>query len=292
MKRNMVTIFVALVLLALGQYGPASAAEESASGFILVSPARATNCVAVRVDVPADMALSGVRWFNGSAVLGFDRVLIASGSDVLPPVIGEALVVAEETSGPENGWAELAFTEPIASLSGTLFVVLQYPANYEPSEGEVPAGVGYSLEPTDAHYFVSGDGDNWRKVSKSCKLLLEPVYVSREPGMLEKSAGRDTEDAEEPPRPTVLSLNSYPNPFNPEVQIAFDMPSTADASIRIYNLQGRLVRTIFRGVASPGRMVFPWRGRDNQGRAVGSGVYFALLETGGKTLTNRLVLIK
>jgi hypothetical protein len=92
-------------------------------------------------------------------------------------------------------------------------------------------------------------------------------------------------------RPAVLHPN-HPNPFNPSTTIRFEMESRADATVRIYDARGRVVRTLFDGVANAGVTALTWNGRDDAGRAVGSGVYFYRLETPGGALARKMVLLK
>jgi hypothetical protein len=259
---------------------------------VLVKPVTERSCVAVRVDVPANQAISGIRWFNGSSSQGYSKVLLASGEDVKPPVYSEAIVLGENVTGTASQWSEMTFTEPVASLTGTLFVLLQYPPNYSPVEGELPVGVGYKEQKGAAHYFVSGDGDHWLKVSQSWELMIEPVYVAREPDMIAKRAPEEKDEPGVEKIPSDFALKTYPNPFNPETQLELSLPQRTRVSVKIFDLKGRLIRTLFNGDLEAGTAVLNWQGKDDQGRRIGSGVYFALVQAGEKSLTNRLVLIK
>ena len=66
----------------------------------------------------------------------------------------------------------------------------------------------------------------------------------------------------------------YPNPFNPQTTIRLAMKQSGQASVKIYDVQGRLVRTLVEGGLSAGRHDLRWTGVDNTGRSVPSGVYF------------------
>jgi flagellar hook assembly protein FlgD len=85
----------------------------------------------------------------------------------------------------------------------------------------------------------------------------------------------------------------FPNPFNPRTTIAFDLPRRQAVSLRIYDVGGRLVRTLLAGeVLDPGRHEVTWMGRDDNGRPMGSGTYFSRLEAEGFHATRRMVLLK
>jgi len=84
-----------------------------------------------------------------------------------------------------------------------------------------------------------------------------------------------------------------PNPFNPVTLIQYELPVAGRVELTVHDLAGRLVRTLVDGTAvEAGRHTTPWNGRDDDGRAVASGVYFYRLEVGGEVLTKRMVLLK
>jgi hypothetical protein len=89
-------------------------------------------------------------------------------------------------------------------------------------------------------------------------------------------------------------LPNYPNPFNPETIIAYrigpDRP--APVSLRIYNLLGQRVRTLAESIQGPGEYRLIWDGRDDAGRALSSGIYFARLQVGHQGQTRKLVLTR
>lgn len=86
---------------------------------------------------------------------------------------------------------------------------------------------------------------------------------------------------------------AVPNPFNPQTTIAFDLPERAPVDLRIYDVAGRLVRTLIEGrTAGPGRNEIVWNGRDAGGRHVAAGVYFCRLDAGTRHQTTRMVLMK
>lgn len=85
---------------------------------------------------------------------------------------------------------------------------------------------------------------------------------------------------------------NFPNPFNPETTISFDMPQTGQASLSIYNVKGQLVKNLVDGELPSGRHSFVWKGTDHFGNSVSSGVYFYRLTTPGHTVKRQMMLIK
>jgi hypothetical protein len=93
---------------------------------------------------------------------------------------------------------------------------------------------------------------------------------------------------------TRLTLRgNYPNPFNPQTKIAFDLPEPARVSLRVYSAAGRLVRSLIEGEPmEAGPHVQSWDGRGRDGAILASGVYFCMLEVDGVSLSGRMVLLK
>jgi predicted MPP superfamily phosphohydrolase len=83
-----------------------------------------------------------------------------------------------------------------------------------------------------------------------------------------------------------------PNPFNPETVVAFDIPEACDVSLEIHSVGGRLVTTLVDGPRDAGRHSAVWRGRDDSGVEVASGVYFVRLVACGTEMRERLALVK
>ena len=92
-------------------------------------------------------------------------------------------------------------------------------------------------------------------------------------------------------------LPNYPNPFNPETWIPYQLAVPAEVSISIYAADGRLIRTLVLGHRSVGiyesrsRAAY-WDGRNALGEPVASGVYFYTLSAGEFTATRRMLIRK
>ena len=88
-------------------------------------------------------------------------------------------------------------------------------------------------------------------------------------------------------------LGAYPTPFNPQTEIRFVLGTATDVNLEVFDVSGRLVRTLIRGgLHSAGLHAVPWNGRDDSSRKLSSGIYFYRLNTGQYTATKRLVLLK
>ena len=85
---------------------------------------------------------------------------------------------------------------------------------------------------------------------------------------------------------------NYPNPFNPETTIAYDVAKTGTVRLSVYALTGQLVRTLVDGECSAGSYSVVWDGRDEAGRDVASGVYLCRMVAGEYSASRKLVLVR
>lgn len=95
--------------------------------------------------------------------------------------------------------------------------------------------------------------------------------------------------------PDVLraSLRAWPNPFNPQVSIAYALPEAGPLRVQVLDVRGHLVRTLFDAPVQETRGRLIWNGRDGEGRQAASGVYLVRLEgPRGALATQRIVLTK
>ena len=89
-----------------------------------------------------------------------------------------------------------------------------------------------------------------------------------------------------------LNINNYPNPFNPETTISFNVENETQALIEIYNLKGQSVYSHTKKELLPGRNSITWKGSNNSGNSVASGIYFYKVVAGTKSEHGKMMLIK
>jgi hypothetical protein len=77
-------------------------------------------------------------------------------------------------------------------------------------------------------------------------------------------------------------LSAYPNPFNPEVKIAFELPIQGHIQLTVYDLLGRKVKTLVNQRMSPGRHYVQWDARNSSGVSVPSGIYLVQILLDGR----------
>ncbi len=95
------------------------------------------------------------------------------------------------------------------------------------------------------------------------------------------------------PREFALHQN-FPNPFNPDTTIKYDLAESADVTLQIYNVLGQVVRTLVASEAqNAGRYQIRWNGMDDRGVPVSSGIYFYQISADGKfSDVRKLMLLK
>lgn len=287
---------IAIVILVTSWNGACWAAGGGGGGSLTVegliqfAPPQVQGCVAVRVEVPEDKMVTGVRWYNGTAAVAFSNILVASGTDLAPPPYDEAVAMAGNVQGQECAWSTAMFVAPVASESGTLFIVMEYPTNYAPPATGTALGVGYAQQESQYPHFVTGDGQDWIRIATRCRVMLEPILADRIPGVVALRGPMSTQT------PSVtegrLGLFAAPNPFNPQTKIELSLAAATTGDLRVYDIRGRLVVELHRGAFVQGVNTFTWNGRDAGGRAVATGAYWLQARTVDQSLTKKVLLLK
>jgi len=168
--------------------------------------------------------------------------------------LAEGWSVADNMEGNAFTFA-LAGTSPITS-GGTL-VKLRL---------EIDPGVSDGHRSNLSFMEMTLNEGNPRALSMSGVLtsLITGIHKTKKPGL-----------------PTIHTLaQNYPNPFNPITRIDFELVSSGNIELNIYNIVGKNIFTLGKGFFSSGKHSIIWDGRDFQGRLVSSGVYFYQLKVG------------
>jgi hypothetical protein len=93
-------------------------------------------------------------------------------------------------------------------------------------------------------------------------------------------------------RGVIALLQNQPNPFNPSTSIRFELKTSANLDLAVYDATGAFVTALASGPYAEGTHDVRWDGTDANGTRVGSGVYFYRLVSAGETLTRKMVLLK
>jgi hypothetical protein len=88
-----------------------------------------------------------------------------------------------------------------------------------------------------------------------------------------------------------LAVN-YPNPFTNYTEIKYSLNKASKVNISIYNTKGQLVRTLVNSKVKAGSQSISWNCKDEYGRQVSSGLYLYKLNTNGKTVSRKMLMLK
>ena len=100
--------------------------------------------------------------------------------------------------------------------------------------------------------------------------------------------------ADEPEAAAGFRLHqNVPNPFNPVTEVHYDVPFEGGrVLLQVFDVSGRLVRTLVDAARTEGTYSATWRGDDEAGRPVSSGIYFCRLSADGATQATKMLLLK
>ncbi len=111
-------------------------------------------------------------------------------------------------------------------------------------------------------------------------------------GVIVNGVGTPTDNNDNVAVYTTTLQGNYPNPFNPETNIAFSMKESGKVKIEVYNILGKKVTTVLNDVMTKGNHSVLWKGDDSNGKQVASGIYFYRMTTDSYKATNKMILMK
>lgn len=162
-------------------------------------------------------------------------------------------------------------------------VVDGYPVNFKYYGTDVSAAEFQLVTAGNGLARQSGDAVT-RQCSKPVRRQYDRgiAYLSLAPAPADNTVQPDN----------ISLLKAYPNPFNPTINLRFDLAQLSRVKINVYDIRGRLVRTLTEGDLNAGTHTFTWNGWDDQGRTLSSGVYFLTLEDGATSIKQKIVYLK
>ncbi|MBI9031289.1 T9SS type A sorting domain-containing protein [bacterium] len=137
-------------------------------------------------------------------------------------------------------------------------------------------------------------GDNFSSSSRTFNCFDRFGYFSSDGSEfiyseLMISVANNDEDIDSLPK---VTSKIYPNPFNPETTISFNIPQPGKVNLSIYNIKGQLVKTLLDEETSAGTHSLVWNGKNERGKSVASGIYFSKIKTEADIQTKKMLLIK
>ncbi|MBD3222476.1 hypothetical protein GF314_14670 [bacterium] len=233
-----------------------------------------------------------------------------------------AWVTGQHVEGESAGFNDVdggrtTLYSPVYDLTGGQNVAIRYWRWYTNDAGNAPGEDTWTVE-------LSNDGgETWTTVEST--QASDPAWIERQllladhyavPGRVQLrfvasdeingslvEAGVDdfqlvgdlggVTAVDETPDALAVDLTAAPNPFNPLTTLRFRLASDGATQLGVFDLHGRLVRSLVRDVLPAGEHTVTWNGRDALGRPVSSGVYFVrMLTAGGEQLSRKLLLAR
>jgi hypothetical protein len=211
----------------------------------------------------------------------------ASAYDV--PTLTHTPLVDQTEAGPYPITVTIASTSAIVAGSvkvmygtGTAFdqeLVLSPTGNPNEWGGDMPDGGG---SVTIRYYIIADNVATWRGAAPRGADYQYHDYIVGPLAAVEELGGARS----------LALLPASPNPFSARTTLRFDLPAAGSVDLSIYDLAGRLVRTLESGSVVAGRHSYVWDGRDSAGRTVTSGIYFARFSAQGQSFSKKILLTR
>ena len=93
--------------------------------------------------------------------------------------------------------------------------------------------------------------------------------------------------------PEIFTLHqNYPNPFNPATNLDYEIPEDAMVNITVFDMMGKVVRTLVNGQQSAGYKTLQWNATSNSGQPISAGLYIYTIRAGEFSKTRKMILLK
>jgi len=272
------------------------------------------------VGAPGDAATTGI-WVRTDPIGVYNNTVEVQPEDDASPAPGVNCWI---TGNNENGYqgtddvdnGQTTLNSPVFDLTGASHVTVSYRRWYTNDTGSNPGTDIWLVQVNDGSGWLDLENTNLSDRSWALQTILLDDLIQMtdtvqfrfiaadldggsvvEAGIDEfviTGFGQPISPVGEESAPTRWALHqNHPNPFNPMTTLSFDLPRDANVTLSIFDVSGRLVRTLVgqeRRIA--GQHQVTWNGRDDRGRQVPSGIYFYKLVADDFVQTNRMVLVR
>jgi hypothetical protein len=275
-----ITILLGL-LLALSSNRAVAVVDEIVG---IHTPAGGTLLVK-EFEVPSGTVLAGMELKNNDDRTVFPRIALYRGPAA---TLDEATLLAEgrDVGATARHRVRLTFSPIVLEASQTVLVAITWPA----SDGVRDVGNGAGIGATR----ITNPGRSFL-VSRT-QDAFQPLYVDLAIELLYQGADKASAEGAVDPMGWVR-VNSFlrggiPNPSAGSTAVEFGIATPSVATLQIFDVAGRKVRTLVRGQLDVGVYTRAWDGLDDTGSEVAAGVYVLKLQTDNRMLTQKVVLTR
>lgn len=218
--------------------------------------------------------------FGTGAALGKTEQLPATSAKLSVEVKGNLAYVRA------NGLANVQGFQFDIAVDGGEVVKVQDGAAFKGNSLSVASGNTYAVAST-AGAVENGVIAVIELSAKAKSVKLSDIIV------VEARAAKGADEVTGVGIPSEFALDqNYPNPFNPTTAIRFSLPENANVKLQIFDMTGRLVKTMVAGQVEAGVHTMTWNATDNAGAPVASGVYLYRIQAGNFVKVNKMTLLK
>ncbi len=193
---------------------------------------------------------------------------------------------------PETGDLELVINTPFYSLDG---ITRDSAGNWYLSSWYVSPGVqGIFRYPSDfsgSPVLITNECDGPADILVKDQNLLIPNLNSNTLQIISLAGGNNTEDTISLSE-NYIKICNYPNPFNPETTIEFDLPAKEKINISVFNSKGQKINTLYQGEMEKGKHKILFNAQNKSDKNCASGIYFIRVESSKNSFFHKIVLIK
>lgn len=306
------------VLAMAGTHGVSIANDVNDPALMSVSPVAEHTCIAVPLQVQEGAVVAAVTWFNNDGTSSFPHVFLVERDEGAELSMTNVVRVQGMVAGGTAEWSTVSFEPPLLVSERLVYAVFELPPHTEyASHGD---GGGPAIGVVDNHEglpaLVSSAGASWIQVGggttfdvrsigtlarggfgapPSSTLPAPEGWWSRLPNVAARSHAGAAEAVDEDvaaPMTRGLELAARPNPFNPRTELSFRLASKGSVQLLVYDVRGRLVKSLVDGVLGSGEHSIVWSGHDDAGAPVASGVYHVSLATPFEQRIVRVTLVR
>ena len=237
---------------------------------------------------------------------------------VVPCELGTVFVSEVNNSGATGNFIEIHNSGDVdCSLEGFRLGNSDDPLNYSFGNLVLPAGdfwLGYEaqdssftseIDATADTIILSDSNGNLLSVYVDMFQELDGValsqsfssegvgcYTNPSPGSINNACLVLSNEEQKILPEQVTLYQNYPNPFNPSTTIRLFLKNDAEASLSIYDANGKLILNLFEGFQSAGSKLFSWNGTNQSGQKVTTGIYIYRLAVNGIAYNKKMIFIK
>ncbi|MFO8145640.1 MAG: Ser-Thr-rich GPI-anchored membrane family protein, partial [Candidatus Syntrophosphaera sp.] len=217
------------------------------------------------------------------------RIFLPADPGIAAVDISDAPFTIIGDSGP--GSAEINVTSPNGGESWTLGSTQEITWTDEEYTGNVNIFLVRGVNPYHNNQIIEHHAPNTGSHIWTIPDDIDPgddykIHIVRPGG------GMDFSDAPFSIIDPLANLKASPNPSKEGTSITFDLKAPASTSVRIYNVKGQSIRTLMENKTLQGKQSVTWDGKDQSGRKVTAGIYFAKITADKYCNTQKLIIMK